>query len=89
MSLRALFRLHLKKQAVRLFERVYYVDGRVGGQAWTGELKSTDETLAALSNALTISILNLEKEPIYLFPAKGTTEGVQLLRETCGLGETW
>lgn len=69
--------------------QVYYFDGGLGDQAWIGELQSTGETLAALSNAHTISILNLDKELIYLFPAKGTSKGVQLLRDTCGLGEPW
>lgn len=69
--------------------QVYFFDGGLGDQAWIGELLSTDETLAALSNARSVSILNLEEELIYLFPAEGTSEGVQLLRETCGLGTTW
>ncbi|MEP2717028.1 hypothetical protein [Pseudophaeobacter sp.] len=69
--------------------QVYYFDGGLGDQAWIGELGSTDEALSALANAQTVSILNTDRELIYVFPAKGTSAGVQLLRETCGLGANW
>jgi hypothetical protein len=67
----------------------HYFDGGIGDQAWLGDTESDNEMLDAFSRAKTISILNVDKELIYRFPAKGTSAGTKLLRDTCGLGSSW
>lgn len=67
----------------------YYYDGGLGDQAWLGDVKSDEKLLVAFSRAQTISILNMNEELIYRFPAKGTSVATKLLRDTCGLGQKW
>lgn len=65
----------------------YYFDGGLGDQAWLGDVKSDDKMLDAFSSAKTVSILNMDEELIYRFPAKGTAAGTKLLRDTCAPGQ--
>ena len=68
---------------------VYYYDGGLGDQAWMGKLEADNQMLDAFSGAQDISLLNTDRELIYEFPAKGTSAGTALLRQTCGVAQTW